>query len=75
MTRKHACPSCSTSSTFDSDWLNNLPYVVIARHIHTGKIGDSAQFATLKEAESYVHDMKERCTSHENFVVLERRIQ
>lgn len=73
MTHKHSCPDCATTSTFEQDWLDDLPFVVVARHIHTGKISDTAQFATQAQAEAYCADMRARCTSHENFVVVERQ--
>lgn len=68
--KKHKCKECEETITWEeSDHFKAFYYTVWAMHIHTRKIIPLAGYETLKEADSYVSDMKNRCTSHDGFFV------
>ena len=75
MIRKHRCPDCYDGAVFEDwstyHWANDprRPYVVGARHIHTGRFKPCAAFKSESEANAYCSRMREFCTSHEHFSV------
>ena len=73
MTKRHSCENCATTTTIEPSFLSDYRFIVIAQHLHTGKIGDSAQFETERESRAYCQDMRERCTSHSHFCVIDRK--
>lgn len=69
---KHRCPDCSQSTTFEETpwWAVGKKYSVVGRHIHTGKVSVFFADDDPEKVRNHLDDMKQRCTSHEHFVLL-----